>query len=86
MRLIEPSWSRFLVCQSHLCRDWLITCQSDGWMDKAAWQRVGLRMREKSTQMTEGVGAALQNHTGSVVGAGSSCSTNLSPNIDAYFR
>lgn len=36
MRLIEPSWSRFLVCWSHLCRDWLITCQSDGWMDRVA--------------------------------------------------
>ncbi len=79
MRLIEPSWSSFLVCQSHLCRDWLITCQSDGWMDKAVWQKVGLRMREKSTQMTEGVGE-------SVVAAGSSCLTNLSPNTEAYFR
>lgn len=61
MRLIEPSQSRFLVCQSHLCRDWLITCQSDGWMYKAVQQRVGLTMREKSTQMTEGVGVVLQN-------------------------
>lgn len=58
MRLIEPSWSGFLVCQSHLCRDWLITCQSDGWMDKAVQQRVGLSAREKSAQMAE----ALQDH------------------------
>lgn len=33
MRLIEPGRSGILVCQSHLCRDWFITCQSDGWMD-----------------------------------------------------
>lgn len=82
MRLIEPSWSRFLVCQSHLCRDWLITCQSDGWMDKAVRQRVGLLLWEKSSQMTEGVGVALGNHPESVLGAGSSCLTNLSPNIE----
>lgn len=61
MRLIEPSWSSFLVCQSHLCWDWLITCQSDGWMDKAVQQRVGLRMWKTSTEMTEGVGVVLQN-------------------------
>lgn len=53
MRLIEPSWFGFLVFQSHLCRDWLITCQSDGWMDKEVQQRVGLRMWEKLTQMSE---------------------------------
>lgn len=52
MRLIEPSWSRFLVCQSHLCRDWLITCQSDGWMYKVVQYRVGLRMQERLSSDT----------------------------------
>lgn len=50
MRLIEHGQSRFLVCQSHLCRDWLITCQSDGWMYKAVQQRAGLSMQERMTK------------------------------------
>lgn len=33
VRLIEPSCSGLLACHSRLCKDWLISCQSDGWMD-----------------------------------------------------
>lgn len=58
------------MCQSHLCRNWLITCQSDEWMDKAVEHRVGLGVREKLTQMTEDSGVALQNHP-EAVGASS---------------
>lgn len=68
MRLIEPSWFGFLVFQSHLCRDWLITCQSDGWMDKEVQQRAGLRMWEKLTQMSESAG--VKNQPESVADAG----------------
>ncbi len=39
-------------------------------------------MREKSTEMTEGVRVALQNHPESVVGAGSSCFLFLSSHVE----